>query len=599
MDAGRALLPGARARAPRRRATRRRSTRRSKARFPPSCAHGTRAHRRSRVGRVQRAVLRAARRRAARRRRDLPARRRSARSSTSRSPAMSRPSLALFGLLLLRFRVAIAAVVAGAAALLPPLTEHSSYPAHRQLGTRALDRRARCRDPRPRPRPALAAALDRSDRCCSRSRATAPGSPCSPPASARSAIARAFRSTLFATGVAASLPALLLFTDARARPARAARERLRAVRRHVVGLHREQLSRARSSSSSAPTSASSGGASGTRRSTSSAACSRFCSSSGGGGETRSPATTLMTAGAVRRRSATCSRRRSFSAFRLELVFVPMAAWGLALANASSLLERGSRARMARRLSNLAARLGGPEPPTLVRPTARRGIKSRRRLRRPLTMRKTATHTQRLWRGFPRGSALRSPSSPSSSSLVQLGGSSAAVNDPPDIVGQWSAPQPWPIVAVHMSLDADRAGVRARRLRRRAQLRAALEPSYGHLHAGPVRAQPVLLGTHPAGRRANAARRRPHQRVRRAPRHDALQRADETRTSAAPDMAEPRWYPTATQLPDGRVLDLRRRPHRRRTGPGQPLPFSDASVNSLPEIYNPTDEHVDEPRRARS
>ena len=52
-------------------------------------------------------------------------------------------------------------------------------------------------------------------------------------------------------------------------------------------------------------------------------------------ETRSPATTLMTAGAVRRRSGTCSRRRSFSAFRLELVFVPMAAWGLAL---------GSRAR---------------------------------------------------------------------------------------------------------------------------------------------------------------------------------------------------------------------------------------------------------------
>ncbi len=36
--------------------------------------------------------------------------------------------LALFGLLLLRFRIAIAAVVAGAAAFLPPLTEHSSYP---------------------------------------------------------------------------------------------------------------------------------------------------------------------------------------------------------------------------------------------------------------------------------------------------------------------------------------------------------------------------------------------------------------------------------------------------------------------------------------
>src|SRR5262245_47323910 len=36
--------------------------------------------------------------------------------------------LALFGLLLLRFRLAIAAVVAAAAAFLPPLVHHSSYP---------------------------------------------------------------------------------------------------------------------------------------------------------------------------------------------------------------------------------------------------------------------------------------------------------------------------------------------------------------------------------------------------------------------------------------------------------------------------------------
>lgn len=36
--------------------------------------------------------------------------------------------LALFGLLLLRFRIALAAAVAGAAALLPPLTSHASFP---------------------------------------------------------------------------------------------------------------------------------------------------------------------------------------------------------------------------------------------------------------------------------------------------------------------------------------------------------------------------------------------------------------------------------------------------------------------------------------
>ncbi len=52
------------------------------------------------------------------------------------------------------------------------------------------------------------------------------------------------------------------------------------------------------------------------------------------------------------------------------------------------------------------------------------------------------------------------------------------------------------------------------------------------------------------------------------------------------MAEPRWYPTATQLPDGRVLTFAG-DRIVQDRPGQPPPFSDASVNSLPELYNPT------------
>ena len=60
-----------------------------------------------------------------------------------------------------------------------------------------------------------------------------------------------------------------------------------------------------------------------------------------------------------------------------------------------------------------------------------------------------------------------------------------------------------------------------------------------------------------------------------------------------DMAEPRWYPTATQLPDGRCSSSPATGSCR-TGPGAPHAFADASVNSLPEVYNPADEHVDEP-----
>ena len=118
--------------------------------------------------------------------------------------------LALFGLLLLRFRIAVAATVAvgcgAAAAADAPLV----VPAHGQLGARARD-------------VALGAAILALERglrwlplwigaiACSRSRATACGSRSSPSAGAP-AQPLADAGELFATGVAAALPALLLFT---------------------------------------------------------------------------------------------------------------------------------------------------------------------------------------------------------------------------------------------------------------------------------------------------------------------------------------------------------------------------------------------------
>ena len=51
------------------------------------------------------------------------------------------------------------------------------------------------------------------------------------------------------------------------------------------------------------------------------------------------------------------------------------------------------------------------------------------------------------------------------------------------------------------------------------------------------------------------------------------------------MAESRWYPTVTQLPDGRVLVFAG-DRITQNRPGQLPPFSDASVNSLPELYDP-------------
>src|SRR6185437_12809614 len=52
----------------------------------------------------------------------------------------------------------------------------------------------------------------------------------------------------------------------------------------------------------------------------------------------------------------------------------------------------------------------------------------------------------------------------------------------------------------------------------------------------------------------------------------------------PDMTVGRWYPTVTQLADGRALVFSG-DNIVQDRPGQPHPMEDASVNSLPEIYN--------------
>ena len=119
----------------------------------------------------------------------------------------------------------------------------------------------------------------------------------------------------------------------------------------------------------------------------------------------------------------------------------------------------------------------------------------------------------------------------------------------------------------------------------AELGAALGSGVRDVHRGAVRPEPVLLRPHPARRRPDAHRRRPHQRERQA----SPTRRSSTRRRGTyfrgPDMSVGRWYPTATELPDGRVLTSRATTSSR-TGPAPTAPFSDASVDSLPSIYNP-------------
>jgi len=69
----------------------------------------------------------------------------------------------------------------------------------------------------------------------------------------------------------------------------------------------------------------------------------------------------------------------------------------------------------------------------------------------LSVRTTAAHTQRLWRLIPSWPRLALLAGVVVVALMLLGGSRAA-GLAPDQVGQWSAPEQWPEVAVHMSLE---------------------------------------------------------------------------------------------------------------------------------------------------
>ena len=267
--------------------------------------------------------------------------------------------LALFGLLLLRFRITVAATVAAGAALLPPLTHHSSFPLTDSWGL-ALEIVA------------LGAAILALERglgwlplwigaiallsftrdsmwipilavgwCALRSRSRTPV-------------------TLFATGVAAALPALLLFsTPVRDLLALLVNDSepsadtswgfiighypgalVELLRANVGFLRRGEWYTALFLV---------GGVLALlllvwrRR------------------EVRDTTTTLMTAGAVLALGYVLAAP-VFSAFRLELVFVPMAAWGVALAAERVAARLGERdGAVARRLAALV------EPRRMDRP----------------------------------------------------------------------------------------------------------------------------------------------------------------------------------------------------------------------------------------
>jgi len=199
------------------------------------------------------------------------------------------------------------------------------------------------------------------------------------------------------------------------------------------------------------------------------------------------------------------------------------------------------------------------------------------------VRTTAAHTKRLWRRttWQRAALLTCAVVVA---LIQLGGSGAATSATPDQVGQWSAPSSWPLVAVHMSLestgqvwisDAWDAAVNTQREWNPSTNTFTSVPYGRNLfcsgHVNLPDGRTLVVGGNVSGDVG-------------LPDTTIFNPTNNT-YFRGPDMSVGRWYPTATALPDGRVLAFSG-DNIVQDRPGQPHPFEDASVNSLPSIYNP-------------
>jgi fibronectin type 3 domain-containing protein len=168
-------------------------------------------------------------------------------------------------------------------------------------------------------------------------------------------------------------------------------------------------------------------------------------------------------------------------------------------------------------------------------------------------------------------------------LLQLSGSQAATGTP-DQIGQWSAPITFPLVAVNMTLEPtgqvlmwdgwDLAPASMRLFDPVLQTFIGVPYSRNLFCAGHTQladGRTLIAGGHVTADVGTA---------------DTTLFDSRTDTyTRGPDMSVGRWYPTVTQLADGRALVLSGdNIVTNRTG--QPHPFKDAAVNSLPEIYNP-------------
>ncbi len=169
-------------------------------------------------------------------------------------------------------------------------------------------------------------------------------------------------------------------------------------------------------------------------------------------------------------------------------------------------------------------------------------------------------------------------------IAGASGATAAGSTPADI-GQWAAPFDWPNVAVHSMLEPNGNVLTIDAWEDAPNKQYVWNPTTnvftlaayarnlfcsGHTQIGGGKTL-IVGGNDSANNGLNDT--------------TIFDPASNTWTRG-PDMSVARWYPTATQLADGRVFVFAGDTINA-SGPAVPHAFKSSSINSLPEVYNPT------------